>query len=55
MTLSNNLKFMEDVFSKSNAEQLPPYRDEIDMTIDVPENTLTRIIPMAILSEKEKE
>lgn len=36
MVLPNNLKFMAEVFSKTNADQLPPYRNGIDMTIDIP-------------------
>ncbi|KAI1005125.1 hypothetical protein K3495_g3086 [Podosphaera aphanis] len=54
MTLPENLKSMISVFSKTNAEKLPPHRENIDMTIDIPNGKLPRVIPMNRLSDKEK-
>ncbi|KAI0992845.1 hypothetical protein K3495_g15339, partial [Podosphaera aphanis] len=50
MKLPNNLEFMQEVFSKSSAAKLPPHREGIDMTIDIPDGKLPRIIPMSRLS-----
>ncbi len=55
MVIPDNLKHLSDVFSMSNAAKLPPHRTGIDMTIDIPEGKLPRVVPMSRLSEKEKE
>lgn len=52
--LPDNLKCMEKVFSKDQASLLPPHREGIDIIIEIPPNTLPRVVPMARLSEKEK-
>ncbi|KAI0994307.1 hypothetical protein K3495_g13875 [Podosphaera aphanis] len=55
VVIPNNLKFLSEAFSKSSAANLPPYRDGFDMTIDIPDGKLPRVIPMSRLSEREKE
>ncbi|KAI1005275.1 hypothetical protein K3495_g2941 [Podosphaera aphanis] len=55
VVIPDNLKFLSEAFSKSNAAKLPPHRDGVDMTIDIPDGKLPRIIPMSRLSEREKE
>ncbi|KHJ33080.1 hypothetical protein EV44_g3539 [Erysiphe necator] len=53
ISLPNNLKCMEEVFSKEHASLLPPHHNGIDMTIDILLNTLPRVVPMFRLWDKK--
>ncbi|KAI0998192.1 hypothetical protein K3495_g10001 [Podosphaera aphanis] len=53
-TIPENLKFLKAAFSKESAAKLPPLREGIDMSIEIPDGKLPRVIPMSRMSEKEK-
>ncbi|KAI0990992.1 hypothetical protein K3495_g17195, partial [Podosphaera aphanis] len=53
-TIPENLKFLKAAFSKESASKLPPLRDGTDMTIEIPDGKLPRVIPISRMSEKEK-
>lgn len=45
---------MKEVFSKTNAKKLPPYRENVDMTIGISDRRLLRAIPKKRFYDKEK-
>ncbi|KAI0994990.1 hypothetical protein K3495_g13190 [Podosphaera aphanis] len=54
MTIPENLKFLKAAFSKESAAKLPPLREGIDMSIEIPDGKLPRVVSMSRMSEKEK-
>ncbi|KAI1003883.1 hypothetical protein K3495_g4328 [Podosphaera aphanis] len=55
IVIPDDLRHLSEASSKSNAAKLPPHHNGIDMTIDIPDGKLPRVVPMSRLSEKEIE